>query len=439
MRLAPGIWVSISLLGLAGATCASQTRSVEIPIGKSGEVQVGQIVALLARAGGVAFDGPPAELSLSTLGLARGLTKTLLCETLGPEVSISFARARMVIAVDERILVPERRAEWQSRLRQLADRASDAARRRQLYGMRALNSFRPNDPARPTICLLHGLNSSSHGFVHMIPLLEEAGFGIVTYDYPFNRRLEESCAGFARDWTAFRRQVRDNRKWVIVAHSMGALLARALVEDDATWAGDVTSLILIAPVNHGSHLARVQTAFQLVNGLQAIHGKNTTQAMLHLTDGLGQAAEDLLPGSAFLNALNRRPPRPGLKYHILAGDSGFLTRDARRQYDDRLDLMLRNSGVLGYLTRAATADLPAMLDELTDGTGDGCVAVKRTRLKGVADHVTMHANHAELIRAPLLFPDPGPVACLPHVLRWLNEDLRRELTTAPADLHGKEE
>ncbi|MFO0910035.1 MAG: hypothetical protein U0794_17100 [Isosphaeraceae bacterium] len=37
----------------------------------------------------------------------------------------------------------------------------------------------------------------------------------------------------------------------------------------------------------------------------------------------------------------------------------------------------------------------------------------------MSDHVTIHANHAELIRAPLLFRDPGPVACMPYLLRWL--------------------
>ena len=102
--------------------------------------------------------------------------------------------------------------------------------------MRALASYRPNDPSRPTVCLVHGLNSSSGGFVHMIPWLEEAGYGIVIYDYPFNRPIEESCAAFARDWAAFREKSGDQLSWAILAHSMGALLARSLVEDDATWA-----------------------------------------------------------------------------------------------------------------------------------------------------------------------------------------------------------
>jgi len=417
-------WVCIAFLGLSGPVQGQATQAVEVPIGKAGEVQVAEIVSRLAQASGARFEQPAADLTLSTQGLARALTRTLLAESLGPEVAIAFRPGAMVMTVDARILAPERRLEWLGRVRGLAERASEASRRRQTYGMRGLKSYRPNDPARPTICLVHGLNSSSGGFVHMIPWLEEAGYGIVVYDFPFNRSLEESCAVFARDWAAFRRQVRDELSWSIVAHSMGALLARSLIEDDATWARDVSSLVLIAPVNQGSHLAKVQTVVQISNGLKAINGKNTTKAMLSLSDGLGQAAEDMLPGSAFLKGLNRRPLRQGVAYHILAGDRGFVTREARAQLEARIELVTRNAGILGRVTQMATADMPVLLDELTDGTGDGCVAVERTRLDGVADHVTIHANHAELIRAPLLFPDPGPVACMPDVLRWLKNDRR---------------
>ena len=133
-------------------------------------------------------------------------------------------------------------------------------------------------------------------------------------------------------------------------------------------------------MNQGSQLAKVQTVMQFMNGLQAINGKNTTRAMLSLSDGLGQAAQDMLPGSPFLTGLNRRPRRQGLPYHIVAGDRGFLTRDGRAQIEARIDLVTRNSGIFGRLTQVATADLPDLLDELTDGTGDGCVTVERTRL-----------------------------------------------------------
>jgi pimeloyl-ACP methyl ester carboxylesterase len=417
-----GLCAWVALVVSSGPLVAASERSVEVPIGEAGDVQVAEIVAQLARASGVPIDRPPTSLTLSTRGLSRALTKTVLSEALGPEVEIAFRPGAMVLTVDDGILAPARQAEWIRRLHDLADRAAEAAKRRENYGMHALASYRPNDPSRPTICLVHGLNSSSGGYVHMIPWLEEAGYGIVIHDYPFNRPIAESCAGFARDWAAFRRQAGEKLPWAILSHSMGALVARSLVENDATWAGDVSSLIMIAPVNQGSHLARVQTVIQLMNGLRSINEKKTSKALMHLSDGLGQAAQDMLPGSAFLNELNRRPRRRGLPYHIVAGDSGFLTRDGRAQLEGRIDLVNRNAGIFGRLTQAATADLPDLLDELTDGTGDGCVAIARTRLEGVTDHVILHANHAELIRAPLLFPDPGPVACMPEVLRWLRAD-----------------
>jgi pimeloyl-ACP methyl ester carboxylesterase len=419
------IWLMIAVPLLSGSSHGSGNRIVEIPVGKSGEVQVAEIISQLARASDASLERPASDLTLSTQGLARALTKTLLSETLGPEVAITFRPGMMVMTIDERILTAEHRDEWLRRLSHLAERAAEAAHKRQSYGMHASKSYRPNDPRRPTVCLVHGLNSSSGGFVHMIPWLEEAGYGIVVYDYPFNRSIAESCQRFARDWTAFRAEVKDSSSWSIVAHSMGALLARSLVEKKAGPARDVCSLILIAPVNQGSQLAKVQTVMQFMNGLQAINGKNTTRAMMNLSDGLGQAAQDMLPESPFLKEMNRRPRRQGLPYHIVAGDRGFLTRDGRAQIEGRIDLVTRNSGIFGRLTQAATADLPDLLDELADGTGDGCVTLERTRLDGVADHMTIHANHAELIRAPLLFSEPGPVACMPDVLRWLKEDLRR--------------
>jgi hypothetical protein len=179
---------------------------------------------------------------------------------------------------------------------------------------------------------------------------------------------------------------------------------------------------MIAPVNQGSHIAKLQNVQQFISGVRAINDKEKSRAFAILSDGVGKAAEDLLPGSRFLEALNRRGRRSGVAYHILAGDSGIITRDGRRQIESKLVEVARVAGVFGTLARVATADLQALLDEISDGAGDGCVSVERTRLDGVADHRTIHANHAELIRAPLLFPDPGPVACMPIVLEWLKED-----------------
>ncbi len=284
--------------------------------------------------------------------------------------------------------------------------------------MHARETYRPNDPGRPTVCLIHGLNSTSGVFKHMVGPLEAAGYGIVVYDFPYNRDLDETSAAFRRDWVEFRRRTGDSRPWAIVAHSMGSLLARSYVEDDEAYRNDVASLIMIAPPNHGSSLSQAQTFLQMVQSVQAMNGTRRIDPLALLGDGLGAAADDMTPGSTYLKALNARARRAGVPYHILAGDSGYLTAQARAQIEARST----GRGVLGGIGRLVASGVASQLDEVTDGLGDGCVSVARTRLEGVADHRVLHANHLELIRAPLLFPDPGPVASMPELLRWLGKD-----------------
>ncbi len=406
---------------LAGLAPPADPIEVRIPYGETREIDVADLVEALAKATKVNVARPGGSLTVPVVGVGGNLSRKALGDLLGPEASLTIRDNALVVTVPRDQLDPAKRAEWEQRLRRLADHVEIERLRRSHYGLHARKSYEPDNPARPTICLVHGLNSSSEGFVHLIPPLEAAGFGIVVYDYPYNRNLEESSQQFLRDWSDFRRISGDKRRWAIVAHSMGALLARSYVEDPEAFAGDVSSLILIAPVNHGSTLAKAQTFLQLLHGVQAVEGKKSAAALSHLGDGLGEAAEDLTPGSTFLKALNRRPRREGVAYHILAGDVGIVTQDVRRKLETQIASMRRGAGLLGGLTRLAAADLETRLDEVSNGTGDGCVSVASTRLEGVADHVTIHANHAELIRAPLLFHDPGPVVCMPFLLRWLAE------------------
>ena len=122
-----------------------------------------------------------------------------------------------------------------------------------------------------------------------------------------------------------------------------------------TWKGegrtehDVSSLILIAPVNQGAHVARIQPFYQTISSLFAINSKRTSQALAQLSDGIGQAADDLLPGSAFLRRLNGGTRPPDVPYHILAGDVGVIPRDIRQQAQAQLDVASKESGLLEHL------------------------------------------------------------------------------------------
>lgn len=426
-RLAPIGWIVCGLLGLAPDGAAPVV--VRVPLNDRQEVEMGDLVGRLAEVGGVSVEIPKASIRLPMAGLGGPIARRALAETIGADVIAEVDGRELVLTVPPDRLDAGRKADWEARLRGLADRVAREAKRRDEYGLHALKSYRPNDPSRPTVCLIHGLNSTSSVFWHMIGPIEAAGYGVVVYDFPYNRDLDESTAIFRRDWAGFRERWGDRSRWGVVAHSMGGLLARAYVEDDGAYRKDVASLVLIAPVNGGSNLSGAQTLLQTLQGLKATSpdgakGKvdRARDPIAHLGDGVGAAADDMRPGSAFLTALNAKARREGVPYHILAGDGGFLSAAARGQVDARLGLAGR-PGLLGGIARIAATNLPAQLDEVTEGTGDGCVSVASTRLVGVADHVVLRANHLELIRAPLLYPDPGPIAAMPAVLGRLAKDL----------------
>jgi pimeloyl-ACP methyl ester carboxylesterase len=396
---------------------------VRVGIDERGAVDLAELLSRLAERTGV--DVPRREaFRLPVRGLAGGLTLRLLVETLGEGVVFEIEADGLRVTIDRDTSEPARRAEWIRRLEELAARVErDARLRRVQYGLRALGSYVPGEMGHPTVCLIHGMNSTSRSFVHMVPELERAGFGVVVYDFPDNQDLDITVAEFGAQWRGFRAERGETLPWAIVTHSMGGLVARDYVEG-GSYAGDVSALILIAPPNGGSALAKAQGLLQWVEGVQGLD-RRATGVLDELSEGLGEAAEDLLPESRFLARLNARPRREGVRYCILAGDAGFLTRESRMRLESRLGSAARLTGVFGRVARMAVSDLPVLFDELSEGTGDGAVSVSSTRLEGVSEHRVIHANHVELIRGPLLYPEPGPVACMPQVLEWL-EAMRSE-------------
>lgn len=379
---------------------------LRVPIDEAGRIDAS---ALVGR--------PRGRPLLRVRGLGAAAARALLAQALGPGVSIDVGEDEAVVAIEPRAMRRPGRPRLRARMQDSRRQSRLVSDPPPAYGLFARDSYRPNDPDRPTVCLVHGINSTSDSFRHLIAALEAEGFGVVACEYPYDRDLDLTAEAFARDWRALREARGERRPWSIVTHSMGALVARSYVEGDQ-YGGDVDHLILIGPTNGGAAVAKVQPLLQVVYGLQAARRKQAG-TMGGLKEGLGAAAEDLAPGSSFLEALNRRGRRAGVGYHILAGDAGFLTRADRQKVEARLAAAGRAGGLVGGISRVAAVGCAAALDEMTEGTGDGCVAVASTRLEGVTDQEVVAANHVELIRGPLLYPDPGPIACLPFVLKRL--------------------
>jgi pimeloyl-ACP methyl ester carboxylesterase len=409
------IFLCVALAGPADGTL-NTPLDVRVPLTDGGELNLSSVVAAVARAAGLPPVAAVESKPLPLTGISGALTLTMLKENLGSGFTIDAADGSL------RVRLPAGRMTLRALKTRLDDLSAQIEReslRARRYGLHALDSYRPNDAARPTLILVHGINSSSGSFIHMIPLLQEAGFGILVYDFPFNRDLGESVEQFVADWKQFRDESGDRRPWSILTHSMGALIARGYVEGSG-YGDDVSDLVMIGPPNQGAAVAKAQTLLQFIEELQSVKG-GQGNALAGLSEGLGEAADDLTPNSAFLKALNSRPRREGVRYHVLAGSAGFLSKSARARVEAHYATVSRAPGFLGSLARVVLRDLDAQLDELTDGLGDGCVSIASTRLDGVADHQTLHVNHVELIRAPLFFADPGPVAGMPFVLRSLGK------------------
>ena len=173
--------------------------TVRIPLPASLDVDVFEVVARLASASQFIIDRPKEPLNLPLEGRAASLTRTLLSDTLGPDATLEVKAGELAITLPTMLRDPVRKAAWEQRIRDLSARANREVERRGRYGFHSRPSYRPNDPGRLTVCLIHGLNSTSGVFRHMFEPLEAAGFGIVTYDFPYNRDLDETSADFRRD------------------------------------------------------------------------------------------------------------------------------------------------------------------------------------------------------------------------------------------------
>ena len=246
---------TLAILAMIAMPGLAPERRIEIPLDPAGGLPVAEVVAALAQASGAAVERPAVSLTLPTRGLGGSLARTLLGECLGTGVAFVFRPGVVVMVVDEQSLGADRRDEWKQRLEDLATRSLQASKRHQYYGMSAMASYRPNDPARPTVCLVHGINSSSGGFVHMIRPLEQAGLR----DRGLRLSLQPAAREFVRPVPQGLASVPERGWREAPVGDPGPLDGRRswpgrTSRVQAAPSSDVSSLILIAPVNQGSTL-----------------------------------------------------------------------------------------------------------------------------------------------------------------------------------------
>ncbi|MEZ6243922.1 MAG: hypothetical protein R3B57_12870 [Phycisphaerales bacterium] len=270
--------------------------------------------------------------------------------------------------------------------------------------------WRPFDDGAPppgsrVVLLVHGLDEPGDIWDDLTPVLADAGYTPIRFDYPNDQAVPRSGALLADALGA----LRDGRieHLAIVAHSMGGLVTLdALTRDDAPTRPEVGRLITIGTPFAGSPWASLRWAGEVREQVQRLTEagvEGVADLRRFLDDGEGEASLDLEPGSPFLTELLARPRPRGLEFTCIRGR-----------------LVAPGPG--------APPDLRIIADTL----GDGVVPIDSAVLTGVPDVVELRVNHRAMIRRLPFDPlspssqggDPTPRAAPPPAIPVILERLR---------------
>jgi pimeloyl-ACP methyl ester carboxylesterase len=240
---------------------------------------------------------------------------------------------------------------------------------------------------------VHGFNGSASTMDRFLNPLRDAGFTCATFVYPNDQPIADSARVLAGELAGLARRQPD-RRIDLVTFSMGGLVARAAIENPQLDPGNVERLVMIAPPNRGSVCARFARGFDLYEHIARSRGL-APRGMLSasMLDGLGEARQDLCPDSHFLRQLNARERNDDVRYSILLGEGGELTKDQVDRLIATID-KLEQKSTLAQVFGPRLDRLREEFGELSQKS-DGFVSVERGRLDGVDDVETFRFIHTD--------------------------------------------
>jgi hypothetical protein len=363
---------------------------LELPA-PGGELAWTDVLAGLARAKGfddtALSDAVPASWRERKLDLNSGWTRAALVGlNLGFEGALHFSMGRepgtddwvLLIDVDRRLLLATERRMKRALRDAFLQLMPGTERRQRTFGLELEDGWEAAPVDRPLVVVIPGLHSTPEEAEPVLDMVREEGFPCGVLRFPNDQPVADS-AGLLSLGLRGVAEIQPDRRVAIVAASMGGLVARSAVENPDLDPGNVDRLILIAVPNHGSNLARFAFALEFTEHVTRTQDKGVVQRLYEaVEDGLGEAKDDLTPGSEFLEKLNDAIVEAVRDYMHEAGDRNRFVRFLGPQVDEIL----------------------SDLDEVKKGKGDGAVSVERGRLQGVDDVVVLPFRHSFLGKAP---------------------------------------
>lgn len=377
---------------------ASGKTTITLPA-RDGRIPCPEIARALARAGRLddsALDLlPPGHIDLTET--RAWLAVNALNLALPSEIHVKIRRSQgnaepaLVVTIDEPGL-KQRSRDIRRHIRERAGVDNDDR-----YGLTLDPGWGSLPVELPVVVLIHGYNSNAASLGQLHAALNDRGFPCAVFAYPNDGPLEESALLLANELQTFR-ESSPNRAVAIVAHSMGGLVARAVIEDPQLDPGNVRRLIMVATPNHGSQLACFPGGPDCADAF-ARHRNGGLDALFKssVADGLNEACEDMQPDSSFLRSLNASERNPAVRYSLLIGTGGPLTEKSLTEIRAAVRSAVKRDRIARLLGPRIEAPL-SDFDEVLRDKGDGAVAVKRAHLAGVDDTVLLPFSHLTITR-----------------------------------------
>lgn len=251
------------------------------------------------------------------------------------------------------------------------------------------------------IILVHGFNEPGGIFDDLAPALIAQGHRVAAFHYPNDQEIAASAELFGESLARLR--ARGVTRVAFVAHSMGGLITRDVLTSKEFYNGagtghphlpDAARFIMVDTPNIGSNLARVAWISEARESLVRWANSDSKDPAIFLgalKDGNGEAAKDLLPGSAYLTDLNVRPLPKDVPITAIVGLAGedaggglaeFVAAAASRKWIDDSQ---------AHAARAA-------IDNAIKDFGDGVVSEATQVPDGVTDIVRAAGFHRTILK-----------------------------------------
>jgi len=301
-----------------------------------------------------------------------------------------------------------------------ADRAS--------FGLRMEQNWEAQQHATTVVILVHGFNSTPAEAESLLRVPRQAGCACGALVYPNDQPIVDSGGLLAKELKIFS-QTHPEHHIVLLAYSMGGLVCRAAIEDPCFDNRAVRRLVMVAPPNHGTSLSRLACGVDVYEYLFSPSRLRRSHPLLtSVEDGLAEAAEDMVPGSPFLQTMNRRPRNPLVQYTILLGNGGPVGPNLAKSTCRWLDQFF-GADSDAHDHAEPWASLVLEMDECTTGMGDGVVSVERGSLDGVDDTLVIEFDHLSVLRNTDL---PSSRRVRQEIMKRISADLPDKLLSADA-------